>query len=101
MLFGDTRLQIIRGSILAPPLFAVEAAVWTYGPRLREKLLVSSQDMRPLLALVLVAWWIAAWGLFDTYTEHLSRATRLRLYWTIFIVITALALLFPTLNRLF
>ena len=57
--------------------------------------------MRPLLALLLVAWWIAAWGLFETYTEHLDRQTRLRLYWTIFIVISVLGLLFPKVNRLF
>jgi hypothetical protein len=57
--------------------------------------------MRPLLAIVLIAWWIAVWGLFETYTEHMSHEARLRMYWAMLVAVVTLSLLFPKVNRLF
>lgn len=59
------------------------------------------QNMRALLAIVLIAWWIAIWGLFDTYTEHMSHDARLRMYWSMLVAVFVLCLLFPRVNRLF
>jgi hypothetical protein len=112
-LCGGIRLHKLRGPIPVQQQFSAEPVALTFG-RLKNLLRCSyyvtalltlrthsSQDMRPLLALVLVAWWIALWGLFETYTEHLDRQTRLRLYWSILVIVTVLCLLFPKVNRIF
>ena len=48
-----------------------------------------------LIALLVVFWWIAVWGLSDLLTENWTREQKFRLYVSILVVIGIVLAVFP------
>jgi hypothetical protein len=51
--------------------------------------------MYVLATFAVVFFWIAIWGLFDTYTEHLTKDEKTKLYLVILGIIIVIVCFFP------
>lgn len=48
-----------------------------------------------LIALLVIFWWIAVWGIFDIYTENKTKKEKMRLYLIILGIIFIVIWAFP------
>jgi uncharacterized membrane protein len=51
--------------------------------------------MKVATTLVVIFFWIAIWGLFDTYTENKSKEDRIQMYLLILGIIVVIVCFFP------
>lgn len=51
--------------------------------------------MKVATTLVVIFFWIAIWGLFDTYTENTSKEDKVRMYLVILGIIIVIVCFFP------
>lgn len=51
--------------------------------------------MKVAMTLVVIFFWIAIWGLFDTYTENTTREDKIRMYLVILGIIVVIVCFFP------
>jgi len=51
--------------------------------------------MKLIIALLIIFWWVAVWGLFDIYTENKTKNEKLCIYVVIIVTIIAILLFFP------
>jgi hypothetical protein len=57
--------------------------------------------MQLISALVVIFWWIAIWGLFDTYTENKSQEEKIQIYLIMLGLITVIICFFPHILKKF
>ena len=51
--------------------------------------------MKLIIALLIIFWWVAVWGLFDIYTENKTKNEKICIYVVIILTILAILLFFP------
>lgn len=51
--------------------------------------------MKLIIALLIIFWWVAVWGLFDIYTENKTKNEKLCIYVVIIVTILAILFFFP------
>ena len=51
--------------------------------------------MKLIIALLIIFWWVAVWGLFDIYTENKTKNEKICIYVVIILTILSILLFFP------
>jgi len=51
--------------------------------------------MKLIIALLIIFWWVAVWGLFDIYTENKTKNEKLCIYVVIIVTIIVILFFFP------